>query len=687
MHYLINHKFIVTFVIFLWEFGHLQSTPTHCDIRMWYVNLVTNDVFNIEMNEDQLVLKNSIESLIKEASKSKESGKIECHVLQKYNDMLHKVFGYTQSSSAMDNLLTDKTKENDVKQELGSNSEEKSEKSIPQESNQKSTGTESKEINNTALNGDDSVKEIMNKVNANEKLNKNPTIRKTEDEVERDKSILVNDSNKHVGLDKKIAEANIARSDETSAKKENLVDRQKDIRPKNGKNGYNVDEFSKDKVSQKSKLPESSQTYAKNNDGGKSNKDVVNTEISSHGSQISADESEIISEGKDISKSQTEEKPVIKTHLDDMKINEVDLDINAESVKRSPINQLPVAGASEFIVTGDDNVEDSTETDETELSDDNYVLDAEQTHNKPEESKLIQNADEDQDFLEQDVHILYDSSVESSQSRSKFEDKATKSKFKSLPFGVCWAAACIRSDVFINYVSNNCSHRSNKDKLLKKEIVDEERTFFKICAPGKFCSSVCYFTHSDKYCIAGEEFGRMNGTIRDKNTKANATGNIKMNSNNATVTDSKKQTEVHIKDSVIDNSVDHSNEISLQENRNSAVPDQQSIKPNSAEKEFEGEFQSINTMEKKDLLSLPIERLEKIVTQRTSEYGQKIQSLELMIIKLENLVLVEKLHKQNHSSTITRLENMILKLENDLLRMYKNYETLKEETEQVNKKQ
>ena len=83
--------------------------------------------------------------------------------------------------------------------------------------------------------------------------------------------------------------------------------------------------------------------------------------------------------------------------------------------------------------------------------------------------------------------------------------------------------------------------------------------------------------------------------------------------------------------------------------------------------------------------AFPYERLEKIVNQQTNEYGQKIQTLELMIIKLENQVLIEKLDKQNHSSTIMRLENMILKLENDLLRMYKNYETLKQESEHCTK--
>ena len=82
-----------------------------------------------------------------------------------------------------------------------------------------------------------------------------------------------------------------------------------------------------------------------------------------------------------------------------------------------------------------------------------------------------------------------------------------------------------------------------------------------------------------------------------------------------------------------------------------------------------------------------VDDFEKMLQQTTRQYAQKIQTLELMIMKLENQLLVEKLNKQNHSSTITRLENLILKLENDFLKLNTQYDDMKAENENISKKQ
>ena len=71
---------------------------------------------------------------------------------------------------------------------------------------------------------------------------------------------------------------------------------------------------------------------------------------------------------------------------------------------------------------------------------------------------------------------------------------------------------------------------------------------------------------------------------------------------------------------------------------------------------------------------------------KTLEYSSKIQNLEILIMKLENQLLMDKLDKQNHSSTITRLENSILKLENEVLKLNHSHYDLKIENEKMNKK-
>ena len=71
---------------------------------------------------------------------------------------------------------------------------------------------------------------------------------------------------------------------------------------------------------------------------------------------------------------------------------------------------------------------------------------------------------------------------------------------------------------------------------------------------------------------------------------------------------------------------------------------------------------------------------------KTLEYSSKIQNLEILIMKLENQLLMEKLDKQNHSSTITRLENSILKIENEVLKLNHSHYDLRIEHEKMNKK-
>ncbi|XP_046576488.1 uncharacterized protein LOC124284451 [Haliotis rubra] len=76
-----------------------------------------------------------------------------------------------------------------------------------------------------------------------------------------------------------------------------------------------------------------------------------------------------------------------------------------------------------------------------------------------------------------------------------------------------------------------------------------------------------------------------------------------------------------------------------------------------------------------------LHRFERQFQERASEYASKIQSLEIMIMKLENQLLGETITKQNDSNVLSRLENQILRLENDLLKLNQNYVTLKEEND------
>ncbi|KAK3093001.1 hypothetical protein FSP39_009863 [Pinctada imbricata] len=84
---------------------------------------------------------------------------------------------------------------------------------------------------------------------------------------------------------------------------------------------------------------------------------------------------------------------------------------------------------------------------------------------------------------------------------------------------------------------------------------------------------------------------------------------------------------------------------------------------------------------------IDLENLEMIIASKTREYETKMQSLELVIMKLENQVLIEKLNKQNHTSTMSRLETQILRLENELLKMNQSYHDLRYDNEVLKKRQ
>lgn len=84
---------------------------------------------------------------------------------------------------------------------------------------------------------------------------------------------------------------------------------------------------------------------------------------------------------------------------------------------------------------------------------------------------------------------------------------------------------------------------------------------------------------------------------------------------------------------------------------------------------------------------LSVDKVTKIIDEKSKEQLLKIQTLELSISKLENRLLREQLSKTNDSSSISRLENHILRLENELIKINQTYMELRHENEQLKKSQ
>ena len=553
------------------------------------------------MNNKQQTLKISIETIVKRNSNNEETRKIDCHLLQMYEDMLRETFGYTPSTSVMDMLINEEAV-NTVK-----GLDETGEDNIPQESNQKNAKKES--ASDDFVDAKNAVPEDTSGQSDNGPSNydkeENDFDRDPQTAMQSDKDSVANNSDENISLeDVLITDTGDSSDDSTKVDK-------------------NPSDISEMKLSEKEN-------------------DVDDTE-SSHNSEI--DESEINSEDTDKFDSYNpedetyfEDETYLDTNSDDLGIS----DDETEEIISNDIKDLfPQASEEEDI---------QSHSDDTQLDSDDSETQLEETDSDAEDSDTL--TDSVPQFIDTEGVSEHDHNI----------DKT----------------------VFNNTVDPHTADPAQKVKDLAN---------YDKCSRNRFCTKTCYLTHSIRYCIPGDKHNGKNNTMLG-NTDRNERQIIETNTNGGigSTFDTKNSPSMKNKseESTVNKTLVFNNKPNTADKTDSGTATSHSPKQILTERDYKENIDTVrleNTEPASNPQSFSYEKIDKLVTQRTSEYGQKIQSLELMIIKLENQLLVEKLNKQNHSSTITRLENMILKLENDLLRMYKNYESLKEETEEINKKQ
>ena len=116
--------------------------------------------------------------------------------------------------------------------------------------------------------------------------------------------------------------------------------------------------------------------------------------------------------------------------------------------------------------------------------------------------------------------------------------------------------------------------------------------------------------------------------------------------------------------------------------RHSETDEGDIVKKNDGSDDARDSNSKSSTLSKEDLL-----KLEALFQQKASEQAAKVQSLEILVMKLENQILAQKLTEQNGSSHIVHLENQILRIENELLKLNQSYLTLHEENEVLKSRQ
>ncbi|XP_053405928.1 uncharacterized protein LOC123565891 [Mercenaria mercenaria] len=511
-----------------------------CDIRVWYLNLITDDVFDVDLTDEQLNLKNSIESLVLKASESRETRMVHCSVLYMYNDMLKDSFNYTPSISGMSLKEVETDNDNDVKNaDMTPDTEDKAEEQFTE-----NTG--------------------------------------------------------------EISETN----DGTDATNTNTVE-------------------------------ENLENYG--------NKDL-------HDSQNAMED--------------TEES----VSTDD--------EHNIENIQTDKIDHLSTEETTRNLDRVADNI------DETELLEDSDP-DLSLSHDFSEE--VVQpnqkNADETQRDKENEL------------SANEEELFVTS----SIPFGVCWSFGCLMSDIFDVYNREGLDDVSQelKDKpksVLKARNKPLTKRKVKIkCPIGQFCTLKCFykFLLSKSFCMKDyvysislptkkiyEPMHYSNKDIQYEKKSMDADSGH-FGSPRDMIIESNAETEGPVQTLHKTNSYSSIKYVAnAREDIDTITNAKEEQNRNAKGRENHGYF-----TENSDESKLSRTEFENILERKTSQYYSKIQTIEVMIMKLENKLLMEALNKQNHSSTITKLENQILKLENELLKMNKNYQNLREESESMSRRQ
>ncbi|KAL3873451.1 hypothetical protein ACJMK2_036567 [Sinanodonta woodiana] len=259
--------------------------------------------------------------------------------------------------------------------------------------------------------------------------------------------------------------------------------------------------------------------------------------------------------------------------------------------------------------------------------------------------------------------------------------KMKKRSANMIPFGVCRKRYCTKIDIFDTLCCENstgessrCSQKKQSDYLLS----------LSTCYNGLFCSNQCFYVLSPTYCIIGYlswiknyEADTERGKIdivklsdQEPIPPDSLDGKLESSTEGTQISDEEKDEEKVNK--------------SMPEARDEDQPKVHDVPTDvyAHELNIQKETHFSNS---KDRLSL--EEIELQMNKKTSEYGSKLQNLELMILRLENQLLLETMNKQNHSSTITKLENQILRLENILLNMNKKYSDLLSESQVMKARQ
>ena len=706
---------------------------TCCNVRLWYLNVVSDDIFNANLNEDQQNLKDSIESFVTKASKSKENKKTGCHILEMYNDMLKETFQYGPNVPLVQVPCSETLAKIDH--------DNASQKNIGY--NVKSKIIQSKKTVEEKTDTNEQVPEKLNALDVMDKEEQKARPYGTSDQHTTNMDMLNDD----IDLDETDILSDPIKIDGTQVNEKELHN-ETILDEKMAADDYRQDGEGKDPTTTKSKnTADESQINT--------DKETLHERERKNETGLRNDKHTILDRKENtlapkVGKSNTEFIELVKTMrgiisetvvFPKIKKQKNDRNINTESAKQNPKAKKMKTKLHKTKVKNE-NIENAKvgnikhigrikgEHDEQNSVADNHSVNKEtskQHHTKfglcfspvcvkidifsfyARESSIFQRKHAEQNTFDQlqsetaavenitkkenakdgdSIKVIShgESSsniIEASVIHAKIKPHLRKKGFIRCPERRSCSTRChllysFRHCLFMEgqgqHESNITENTQTYPNDLSYTASKRPRKYQKNCHQKKSCNNYCYLVNMLRHCLPVDRLTNQSGIAPGVDNREHKTDEGHHLNDNKDMLDKELKVDSMIK---TENIKSNEEEPFIIRELNDITAKQ------SAGTEEQTKRKHIHLNQ--ELEAFPFERLEKIINQQTDEYGRKIQTLELMIIKLENQVLFEKLEKQNHSSTIMRLENMILKLENDLLRMYKNHETLRQESEKCSK--
>lgn len=591
-----------------------------CDIRVWYLNIITDDVFSGDLNDGQSHLKNSIETLVLKSTEKPESAMVNCNILDLYNSMLKEQFNYGSADknhwlAHTDEEVVGTTTDTRAGLTLESASDISTDKSdsdttekSSMEENTKGTMTETHR--GCYTDSDNTEEDAIKNVNYENTFQNTKTCCNVETFIEVVLQKCFKFGDKGV-----INTVKMSNTDTTNTMSGYVVSRNK----------QNTFSEHDDKSEHDNEMLWNSDELLPENDILLDNEWRLVDDF---------DETELWEEetGDKLIQSEEPSNGTFQTSVySDLTIVS---DIVSETTSTNSKAEKELLYDSIYSV----NIESEVTRDPSTSK---HVLP--ETNKMPEIQSDIISESRQGTLLSQEDEPQMDSDRANNHDIILFTNTKNKSisEMCAFRFGMCYLAHCHLSDVFHKLRPD--TEEINLDAPHSNSVVvnvarpTDEILVNSNDRDGLRNKHISHKTAVDEMIYTGDTSSGNTKISPDTNTKVKTTE-----------TYDKKDRHIHL----------------------------------SADNTKSSDYKTKEKPTKAD-----VSDIENIVAQKMNEQQIKVQSLEVMIMKLENKLLQDALKKQDYSNTITRLENHILRMENDLLKMTREYQTLRTATEHMSSQQ